>query len=230
MKKSLAVIKEPDGIRGLVPSRYEGYKDRVFGEYLSKLNPRDSEEVQAALAASDDPRYQEFLERITSRRYRRVSMQTIAKACNISLQEFTNWWQKASTQRAIAVAQTSSIRIAEHMAEDAMSSDDVCPRCDGMKFVTTQPGLPADEISGYRQVGFDPKDPIWVRDCPKCDGEGKIRKPGDSHARDRIMEMAGILQRGKTPAVAIIQNFGGASHASAVSDLSNIMDISAVEE
>ena len=44
-------------------------------------------------------------------------------------------------------------------------------------------------------MGYEEK---WIRDCPVCDGSGKSRKPGDAHARDRILEMSGIIQRGKS--------------------------------
>ena len=228
-KKSLMVR---DGYRGMVPSRENGYKDKVYGEYLTTLNPRENTHVQMALAECSDVRFTEFLERIMSGRYRRVSLQTIAKACGIGLTDFADWYQKASTQRAIATAQIRSSRIAEDMATDAESTTTACPRCDGLKFVAAPAGLPVDTC-GYRMIekggmGYEEK---WIRDCPVCDGSGKSRKPGDAHARDRILEMSGIIQRGKS-AVQIVQNFGGAAHSSAVQDLDSAMtiDVSAIQD
>lgn len=219
--RNLARIKEKDGIRGLVPSRKFGIQDRVYGSYLNTLNPRGDKNVQDALATCPDPRFKEFLARISEPRFKRISLQAIAKACSIDLKEFQTWWQRESTQRAIAIAQTKSIEVTEDMVEDARTSDDVCPRCDGLGFVAAPIGLPKG-VPGYRQIeaGAEPK---YIRTCPKCES-GKVRKPGDAHARDRIMEMAGIIQRGKS-AVTLVQNFGGASHSSAITQLDDAMTI-----
>lgn len=216
MRKSLQVMREKDHIRGLVPSRGVGIQDKVYGSYLSTLDPRNNEDVQLALAASPDPRFKEFCERVCAPKYRRVSLQSIAKACNISLLEFNNWWNKESTQRAVAIAQNHSLKVTEDMAQDARSVEDVCPRCDGLTWVGAPAGLPKG-TKGYRLLSSEPEDK-WIRDCPKCSAVGTVRKPGDSHARDRLLEMAGITQRGKA-GVQIVQNFGGAAHSSAVTQL-----------
>lgn len=218
MSRNLAVIKEKDGMRGLVPSRKFGIKDRTYGAYLQRLDPRNNEDMQRALATCTDNRFNEFLERIMLNRYKRVSVQTIAKACNISLLEFQNWWNRESTQVAIAVAQTESIEITRDMAGDARSIDSVCPRCDGLKWISAPANLPKD-TKGYKGLG-DPKDNMWIRDCPVCDN-GRVRKPGDAHARDKIMELSGLIKKG--PGVNLNLNFGAQSHASAVSSLDNDM-------
>ena len=61
--------------------------------------------MQKALAASPDVRFQKFLDRVMTPKYRRASLATIAKGCGIDLLEFNQWWGKASAQRAIAEAQ-----------------------------------------------------------------------------------------------------------------------------
>jgi hypothetical protein len=220
-RKSLQIYEKE---RGIVPGRSNGIQDRVYGAYLSSLDPRANDAVQLALAASNDVRFKEFLERINMPRYRRVSLQTIAKACNITLAEFNGWWQKESAQRAIAIAQTQSVMITHDMAEDARSVNVVCSRCDGLGFVAAPEGLPED-VSGYKMIqaarGDEPAK--YIRDCPNCDAQRKIRKPGDSHARDKILEMGGLVKKGA--AVQITQNFGGATHASAISELDSAMSI-----
>lgn len=219
MKKRIrALIAEKDQLRGMVPSRAFGIKDKVYGEYLTKLNPREDPKVQHALSITPDPRFQEFLDRIKLPQYKRVSLQSIAKACDISLLEFTQWWSKVSTQVAIHKAQTESIKITEDMIEDARSREVACERCDGMTWVSAPPGLPKT-TPGYRKITNDDEE-LWIRDCPVC-SNGKIRKPGDAHARDRILEMSGLVQKGKA-AVQIVQNFGGAAHSSAVTQLDAI--------
>lgn len=233
MAKTRALIRERDGIRGLVPSREFGGRDKVYGSYLNTLNPRETEVVQKALAVSTDARFQEFLNRIMNPKYKRVSLQLIAKACDISLKEFQEFWMQGSTQAAIAVAQTHSIKVTEDMAEDAKSTTTICSRCDGMGFVTCPDYLP-ETTPGYREIrkameigaGSGTIEPaIWVRNCPNCDKAGKLRKPGDSHSRDRLLEMSGHIKKDKGSGVTIVQNFGGANHSSAISLLDQKMAI-----
>ena len=215
-------MTEKDRIRGLVPARNRGYRDRVFAEYLDTLNPRANVVMQKALAASPDVRFQEFLERVMTPKYLRASLATIAKGCGIDLLEFNQWWSKASAQRAIPEAQLASLGVVEDLIDDAKSKDHVCGRCDGIGAIASPPGL-AGNIPGYR-VAREERDPIYTHTCPKCAGEGTVRRSGDAHARDRLMEIAG-LSPGAKGAGVVIQNFSGASHASAVPVLEDAMNI-----
>ena len=61
----------------------------------------------------------------------------------------------------------------------------VCPRCDGLKNVR-------DGSEGSRV-------------CPVCKGEGSVTVPGDSHARELVFEVMGVIGR-KEPAIRIEQN------------------------
>ena len=217
------VVYEPE--RGLVPGRARGAQDKVYGSYLQRLDPRNNPDVQAALAATPDPRFKEFFERLMSPQYKRISMQTIAKAVDISLADFNKWWQSESSQRAIAEAQIASVIITRDMAEDAKSQKIVCSRCDGLGFVAAPPGL-IDDTPGYKLVALatDTEDEKYIRDCPNCDGIKKVRKPGDQHARDKILEMGGLVRKG--PGITLVQNFGGASHPSAVAETADIVNLS----
>ena len=221
-KRGTGLIKEKDGGRGLVPARESGYRDKVYNAYLSELNPRENPDVQSSLAACTDPRFKEFLERVMEARYQRVSLATIAKACGIDLAEFQNWYNKEAAQRAIARAQTASVLITADMAQDAMSKDVPCERCDDLGFVAAPAGLP-EETPGYRQIDSNPQDPKWIRTCPNCQGKRRVRKPGDAHSRDRILEMSGLTK--KNAGINIIQNFGGAAHSSAVDGLNDAMPL-----
>ena len=229
---SPGMMLEKDGVRGQVPGRMIGRKDVVYGEYLRRLNPRVNKTVQVALAATPDPRFQEFVNRILTPRYKRVSMQAIAKACHISLIEFNKWWQTASGQCSIAMAQTASVDITGDMIEDARTRDAACERCDGLRVVNAPAGLPlstpgyertqtVDEATGFPMIQ-------WSRTCPVCGGTGKIRKVGDERSRDRVLEMAGLVNRtksGVTINIPVTQN-----HASAVGDLDAAMTLDIVPE
>ena len=217
--------------RGFVPSREVGVKDRVYGAYLDKLDPRGRDEVQQALAATGDIRFKEFLERVMTPKYKRVSLQSIAKACNISLAEFNAWWQRESVQRALATAQVGSVMITRDMVEDARTQEVMCPRCEGLGFIGAFPGLP-EGTPGYREISpaTDNEDAKYVRDCPNCSASTKVKKPGDQHARDKVLEMSGLVKKGA--GIQIVQNFSNASHASAISELDRIvsMDIDSTSE
>ena len=220
-------IYEPE--RGMVDGRKYGKLDRVYSAYLDELNPRANDDVQLALAASGDIRFKEFLERINMPKYRRASLATIAKACNITLSEFNNWWNRASTQRAIAVAQVGSVMITRDIVEDARTQDVFCPRCDGLGFIAAQPGLPAD-TPGYRMLEPQDGDETlrYIRNCPQCKTEKVVKRVGDAHARDKVLELSGLIKKGA--AVQIVQNFSGASHSSALSGLDDLNIIDAASE
>lgn len=232
-KKIQKMMKERDGLRGMVPARAFGRDDLVYKEYLKSLNPRENYDVQLALADSEDVRFVEFFQRMMTPRYKKTSLPAIAKACNITLQEFNRWWQKASAQRAIAVAQTSTVDLTRDMVNDARSIDAVCERCDGLGFVAAPANLPLDTLGYERLQGVDPDglpDVRWIRSCPMCKKEGTVRRPGDAHARDRVLEMSGLINKNKGALVSITQNFDGAGHGSAVEDLGGMtIDVEAEE-
>lgn len=102
-----------------------------------------------------------------------------------------------------------------------MSKKIACERCDGLGWISAPNGLP-DDTPGYRSIQSG-DDELWIRDCPNCE-KGKIRKPGDAHARDRVLEMGGLVNKSKS-GLTLVQNFGGASHASAIDQLDKVMAI-----
>lgn len=220
MAHRIGTMKEKDGIRGLVAARHRGAHDRAYVAYLKELNPRNNKQVRESLAASPDPRFQEFLDRVSRPRYFAVSLATIAKACGIDLLEFSRWWSSECSQRSIVLAQTESVNITKDMILDALSTETVCSRCDGMTWVAAPAGLPLT-TPGYTLMQAEGGEIRWTRTCPVCQGKGRNRKPGDAHSRDRVLEMASLLQRGKGVQVNLNVG-GGASHASAVGDLSKM--------
>lgn len=207
-------IRERDGIRGMVPDRQHAAKDKVYGEYLGALDPENNAEVRMALALSEDNRFQEFLSRLGQKiGGRAISLQAIAKACNIDMLEFAKFIQKRGVMAAVARAQLGVDAVVRDMVSDAGSVADACPRCDGLGWVGAPSGLPLD-VKGYKPVELD-GEPKWIRDCPKCAGAGSIRSVGDGHARDKVLEIAGLTGNKKGGGVTV--NVGmGASHASAV--------------
>ncbi len=211
------LIRDPE--RGLVPGRNQGRLDETYGKFLTALEP-EREEVQIALACADDPRFRSFLGMMGRKVGNRVvSLQANAIACGISLKEFREWANSSAAQEIMAVAIRRAPRITERIADQAEEIVEFCERCDGTGQITAS--LDQMEAPGYRQVGFDAEErPLFVRDCPHGT-DGKIRRLGSEHAQDRILEIAGVINR-KGAGVTLIQNFGSAGHMSAVGSLSSM--------
>jgi len=232
--------------RGLVPSRSDGAADLEYGAYLETLDPVGDSAVRLSLALSPDPRFTQFLERVSDPKWNTLpwgkakSLQTIAKGCGISLQEFNNFGQSVAIQRALAIAQKGVASITSDMTIDAQSTMISCERCDGLTWVNAPEGLP-EPTPGYRiwKINLvkhkdddgntiEEEVPVFIRDCPVCRAEGRVRSPGDEFSREKLLDMTGLIQK-KGPMVAITQNFGGQTLASAVSRMDAItIDVESV--
>jgi hypothetical protein len=169
----------------------------AFNAFLAELDPRgDSERSSAvclALACSRDRRFQEFLRRLDQPRYQRYSLAAIAKSCDLSLGEFLQFWNDAQVERAIAIARSAGPGIVSDMTQDALSSYKSCERCDGLGWVEVPAWAPAEMVPGYLGPLSDHPEAPAVRTCPACGGSRKIRKPGDRHAREKVLEIAGPI-------------------------------------
>lgn len=219
--KSVALMREPGG-RGLVP--IAGKLDHSYNEYLEGIGIRDPErrqEVELALAASNDKRFNLFLSYLPNPRYRRASLSSIAKACAIPLPQFMEFWQKAQHTRALAVAQEGITKhVVPDMVEDSRSKDVPCDRCDGFGWVYAEDGLPKTTKGLRKMDDSDPKS-RQIRACPLCSGTGNIRKTGDTDSRKMLLEMSGLTNK-KGSAVQITQHFGGMGIESAVERLNRV--------
>lgn len=234
--KSSKLIKEKGSRRGLVPSSADAIHDIPYNNFLDELNPRERKDVQHALASSSDQRFVIFLEKAMSMSgfNPRMSLAAHAKRCGIGLEEFNIWWRKASTQRALAIMQGASPKIAEHTAIDAQSQIVGCERCDGLGWVYAEENLPVD-TPGYGIMRIDVKKvpttdrdgnvseevvdvPVYTRTCPAGCDKGKKRIPGDWDSRSAVLTAAGLINQ-KGPGIQITQHFGGQAMPSAVSRL-----------
>jgi hypothetical protein len=205
---AVSLVKKRSRPRALVPSGKSGAHD-AFSAFLTELDPRGnsehSEAVQRALACSRDRRFREFLERLHQRRYQRYSLAAIAKSCDLSLGEFLQFWYDAQVKRVIAIACSAAPRIVSDMAEDALSTHESCERCDGLGWAEVAAWIPFGMVPGYRGRLSDHSEAPAVRACPACGGSGKIRKPGDQHSRERLLEIAGLTGKHADVQVVAIQ-------------------------
>ena len=81
--------------------------------------------------------------------------------------------------------------------------------------------MPLELVPGY--LGPVPTDPDGraARTCAFCKGAGKVLKHDDVRAAVKVLEIAGLAGKNRG-AVQIMQDFSGASHTSAVAELSSM--------
>lgn len=217
-----ALIKEKNSPRGLVPSSSFGKLDDAYNNFLGDVDPNNSPQAQHALACATDARFREFLRLIGEPRYSRWSLAAVAKTCDISLPEWADFWRKSQLQRALLQATNAIPKLTNDLIGDAATQHNACERCDGLGEVEV------DSDDDGQSKGKKRKS---VRVCPACKGQGTIRKPGDTHARDRLLEMTGLGGKKGGAAVIINQNFGGMGVESATERLSQItFDVSADDD
>lgn len=196
--------------RGAVPTWDSDEPDLPYEAFFEPIIPRENPEFQHALAASSDKRFREYLRQLQLPKNRNKKCSTIAKIMEISLAEFTDFLRNASRTRAISIAAARLPEITMHMADDALTQKATCGRCDGWGFVNITPEeMPSLEDGKPIPGGIRPMGQRWVRDCPNCDSTGKTKKPGDAHARDKILLMNGIGAKSNGVTVAINNNYGG---------------------
>jgi hypothetical protein len=86
--------------------------------------------------------------------------------------------------------------------------------------------LPPDCVPGYLGRLSDQPGARQRRVCPACEGKGSIRKPGDPHARDLVLEMTGMTGKRRDVAARFTYNF-----AASYEQLSKVtFDVGPVEE
>lgn len=189
--------------RGMRPTKRTRDPKDALNAYLAELDPLgDSDRsaaVRLALASSSDGRFGEFLNRLGQPGYRSHSLAAIATTCDLSLAEFIHFWHRTQLQRVLSMAHDAMLDVIDDLIENASYHDVSCSRCDGRGRVTTGKGR--------------------NRVCPVCRGAGSVRMPGDAHARDCLLQIAGF---GKKGLAAVQITFGGAAMESAVDGLKGI--------
>lgn len=172
MKSGGKLVESP---RGIVPS---GAQDQVYEEFLVRLKIRDEGSdlgwvIRAALASSEDLRFTTFLERAISCKH--MTLAAVAKQCVISMAEFQAFMKKAKTNQAVTIAIDNLPSLTKDLVKDAETSEEPCPVC-----------------GATGQIQREGKED---RICPNCGGKGVIRSIGDKHARNKLLEMTGVIQK-----------------------------------
>lgn len=196
--------------RGEVPAWNSEETDQPYESFFTPIAPRENVDFQQALAASGDKRFREYLRQLNLPKNRNKKCSTIAKIMDISLAEFIDFLRTSYRAQAMSVAAMRLPDITSDMADDAMTQKEACGRCDGWGFV----GVPDDQMPVLEEGkpipgNIRPMGTKFVRDCPQCNGTGKINKAGDSHAREKILLMNGISNKSPGVTVAINNNYSG---------------------
>jgi hypothetical protein len=150
-----------------VPVRAD--RDRAIQLFFENVPPANFDE---ALQLSGNERFYRLHDALHDDAYRRTSPGTLCRKFGISWADLMSLWWNHNVLIGRIRALDHLPDILEDIAVDALSPKVTCPRCDGIGHVT-------------RQNGEAP--------CPQCVGAGKVRVPGDAHARRLFFEIIGLI-------------------------------------
>lgn len=178
-------------------------------------------EMIQVLQPSADPRVQQLLEMLLSSNpeVMKLSLPNIAAQCRLSYAELVREIAKGRVTEGVLRMSKHIPKVLEDTALDARSKNDICDACSGT-------GQVIENRPQYKK-----SDDVTWTDCAKCNGKGKIRRPGNTEARKLVFEAAGLTNK-RGPAVNVnVRNGGGnmPSVESEMSSLDRILDIQPVK-
>lgn len=141
----------------------------------------------AALESSTDPKFVNFLAARINPLYKNHSLASLARKFNVTLADLDDLYRNYQLHVGMVRMMEHVPQVLVDVAEDAKSRIVVCSRCDGE-------GKLLDEKQNQRE-------------CPVCNGIGRVRQSGDKAARDLVFESIGLIGK-RGPMVAIQNNFG----------------------
>jgi hypothetical protein len=124
-----------------------------------------------AMLMSGDERFHRLHDAMHDDVYRRTSPGTLCRRFGISWMDLMNLWHSYTTHLGMMSMATQLPRILIDLAEDSESRDGPCPVCDGIGYL----------VDGSIRYN-----------CVECDGVGRVRVPGDAHARRQLFEIIGL--------------------------------------
>jgi hypothetical protein len=156
-----------DKNRRPVPARAD--RDRPIRWFFDDV-PRTA--LDEALLTSGDDRFHRLYDALHDAVCRRTSPGTLCRRFGISWMDLMNLWYGYTTNLGLLEMGNHLPKILNDMAEDSESRDGPCPVCDGIGYLV-------DGSIRYT--------------CVECDGAGRVRVPGDLHARRLLFEMLGLI-------------------------------------
>lgn len=151
----------------------------------------ESDELQKALAHTENPRAHEFLRRINNPAYRRqkISLANIAFQCGLTPVELADIWKDYHLASATFEMLKKAPEVARDIVEDAKSGRVCCARCDGYGKIRFDEEVEDQNTHEMRTIKV-------LQICPQCEGKGWTRKEGSDKARNIMMEAIGVVKRG----------------------------------
>jgi hypothetical protein len=128
--------------------------------------------LDEAMLVSGDDRFHRLYDALHDDVYRRTSPGTLCRRFGISWMDLMNLWHSYTTHVGMMSLATHLPKILIDLAEDSESRDGPCPVCDGIGYLA---------IDSIRCT------------CVECDGAGRVRVPGDAHARRQLFEILGLI-------------------------------------
>jgi hypothetical protein len=156
---------------------------------LAKGITRD--ELTDILDGVADQRLQMFLGMMHDPAHSNKSLAKIARECNVTFIELSDLIRKNRVAEGMIRMTQHVPDIMQGVAEDALSTQEFCPKCQGI-------GSVFDPLNKNDDGGQVPMD------CPQCKGTGEIRKSGDAGARKLVFEAIGLT--GKQGPLVAVQN------------------------
>lgn len=167
--------------------------DRAINRFRESI---DLESLEMFMGPSE--KYAGFIAALHDPKNAKYSFALLMRKHDMTLHELQTLYTDG--QRHIGLLNIASRlpQVMEDVGEDALSKYVLCARCDGRKILV-------DIIERDEKTGKPTK--TEERECPVCEGVGKVRESGDKHARDLMFESMKLTKQ-SGPLVGIVQNFG----------------------
>jgi hypothetical protein len=171
--------------------------ERVATAHMEEMGTRY--ELMKALHESKAPAAQKFLNLLADPVKKDDSISVLAKRAGLDPMDLALIYRNRYANLAMMNYFKGLPQMATDIVTDAFSIKGQCPECGGMgRFRPVS--IPETE-SDEEVIGE-------IRSCPRCEGTGEIRKPGDADARRIVAEATGQIKSKSGVNVNIQQNFG----------------------
>lgn len=217
--------------RSLMPvtrARMNAAVDRTFTAIMSSESLDDFEAALRAHPENLNPernrRWDKLADMLKDASLAHLQFSTLCGRCGIGWRELINYFMDYQRGAAMFSIAAKTPKLTGELVEDAGRSETKCKACRGKKHVWEEK---IDDATGYPVV--DEKSGLAVRvkvTCPECDGRGTVVRDGDVEARTTVLEIAGLIQKGKG-AVVQVNNYNGVEHEETMRQVGEVISISA---
>lgn len=159
-------------------------------------------ELRAILEKSADPRARHLFNLLLDPNQNRCTLPTLCQKAGLYYEDVLLMLTRGRVGDGIEKMSRHAPKVFEDIAVDAESQLVVCPECRGEGEKVVGKGKHAETVV------------CWV-----CEGAKKIRKSGDSDARDFMLTALGVINKNKGGGTNVQVNVNGAGVSSVEDDL-----------